>query len=269
ESGISANPEITSFAPPSPLNDTVCNWRTFNVTVNQTVNVSWYLNESFLHTNERTKEANCTLHAEVVGEHNVSAVATNANGTDMQTWIWNVSSLDIDGIPDRTQPNVTSLPTATNQGYMTLVLSNCTQLKNVTALPESPADPDYDYPFGLVSFEIMCENGTVEIIYNGTTDLAGYTYRKYGPTTPGNLGTTGWYDFSTYATIAGNRVTLSFQDDRLGDDTGDDGVIVDQGGPGIPGAVAQVPALTPVGLLALIGILSMVLAVATSKRKKK
>ena len=152
---------------------------------------------------------------------------------------------------------------------MTLVLSNCTQLRNVTALPESPADPDYDYPFGLVSFEIPCENGTVNITYHGAGDLTGYTYRKYGPTTPGNPETTGWYDFSTYATIAGNGVTLSFQDDRLGDNIGGDGKIVDPGGPGNPGAVAQVPALTPVGLLALIGILSMVLAVATSKRKKK
>ncbi|MCD6456838.1 MAG: right-handed parallel beta-helix repeat-containing protein, partial [Methanophagales archaeon] len=42
---------ITSFAPSSPVNDTVCTWRTFNVTVNQTVNVSWYLNNSLLHTN--------------------------------------------------------------------------------------------------------------------------------------------------------------------------------------------------------------------------
>lgn len=175
-----------------------------------------------------------------------------------------------DGIPDRTQPNVTSLPTATNQGYMTLVLSNCTQLQNVTALTEAPDDPDYDYPYGLVSFVIPCENGTVEIIYHDpAADLTGHTYRKYGPTTPGDDGTTAWYDFSTYATIAGNRVTLSFQDDRLGDDTGDDGKIVDQGGPGTPGAAATVPALTPIGLLALIGILSMVLAVATSKRKKK
>ena len=36
-------------------------------------------------------EANCTLHAEVPGEHNVSAIASNANGTVMQTWIWNVT----------------------------------------------------------------------------------------------------------------------------------------------------------------------------------
>ena len=279
-----APPNITSYAPPSPVNDTVCTWRKFNVTANQTVNVSWYLNESFLHTNESVTEANCTLHAEFVGENNVSAVAENANGTDMQTWIWNVDDGDgvfnavedgapnegdgnWDGIPDRTQPNVTSLPTATNRGYMTLVLSNCTQLKNVTALTESPADPDYDYPYGLVSFGIMCENGTVNITYHDAGDLTRYTYRKYGPTTPGNPETTGWYDFSTYAIIAGNWVTLSFQDDRLGDDTGNDGVIVDQGGPGNPGAVAQAPALTPIGLLALIGILSVVLAVATKRRK--
>jgi uncharacterized repeat protein (TIGR01451 family) len=86
-----APPNITSFAPPSPVNDTVCNWRAFNVTVNQTVNVSWYLNNTLQHTNVSTKEANYTLHAEVVGEHNVSAIASNANGTDMQTWVWNVT----------------------------------------------------------------------------------------------------------------------------------------------------------------------------------
>ena len=85
-------PNITSFAPPSPVNDTVCTWRTFNVTVNQTVNVSWYLNKSLLDTNVSTKEANYTLHAEFVGDNNVSAVAENANGTDMQTWVWNVTS---------------------------------------------------------------------------------------------------------------------------------------------------------------------------------
>ena len=81
---VFAPPNITSFAPISPVNDTVCTWRTFNVTVNQTVNVSWYLNESLLHTNESIREANYTLHAEFVGENNVSAKAENANRTDMQ-----------------------------------------------------------------------------------------------------------------------------------------------------------------------------------------
>nr|QNO51662.1 hypothetical protein IGDPAKFA_00016 [Methanosarcinales archaeon ANME-1 ERB6] len=53
--------------------------------------MSWYLNNSLLHTNESVREANYTLHAQYVGENNVSAVAKNANGTDMQTWVWNVT----------------------------------------------------------------------------------------------------------------------------------------------------------------------------------
>jgi parallel beta-helix repeat protein len=97
-----APPNITSFAPPSPVNDTVCNWRTFNVTVNQTVNVSWYLNGSHLFTNDSVTEANYTLHAQFVGDNNVSAVATNANGTDMQTWIWNVTAAPVFGAPNIT-----------------------------------------------------------------------------------------------------------------------------------------------------------------------
>jgi hypothetical protein len=84
-------PNITSFAPPSPVNDTVCNWRTFNVTVNQTVNVSWYVSGSLLSTNQSVTEANYTLHADMPGEHNVTAIAANINGTAMQTWIWNVA----------------------------------------------------------------------------------------------------------------------------------------------------------------------------------
>ena len=91
---------ITSFAPPSPVNDTVCTWRTFNVTVNQEVNVSWYLNNSLLHTNHSITEANYTLHAEFVGENNVSAKAENATkGTAMQTWVWNVAAAPKPPVP--------------------------------------------------------------------------------------------------------------------------------------------------------------------------
>jgi PKD repeat protein len=88
---LKAPPEITFYDPKSPVNDTVCTWRTFNVTVNQTVNVSWYLNDTFQFTNESVREAKCTLHAAVAGEHNVTANASNANGTDTQTWDWNVT----------------------------------------------------------------------------------------------------------------------------------------------------------------------------------
>ena len=88
-----APPNITSFAPPSPVNDTVCNWTTFNVTVNQTVNVTRYLNGTAqVPKNVSVTEANFSFHAQYLGVHNVSTVAENANGTDMQTWVWNVTA---------------------------------------------------------------------------------------------------------------------------------------------------------------------------------
>ncbi|MFZ2071432.1 MAG: hypothetical protein WAV32_07555 [Halobacteriota archaeon] len=105
-----APPAITSFAPSSPVNDTVCNWRTFNVTMNQTVNVSWYLNDSLRFINESVSEANCLLHADVPGEHNVSAIAANPNGTDMQTWIWNVTPAPTCNISLATGWNMITLP---------------------------------------------------------------------------------------------------------------------------------------------------------------
>ncbi|MEA2052530.1 MAG: NosD domain-containing protein, partial [Euryarchaeota archaeon] len=85
--------EITSFAPLSYVDDTVGNGRAFNVTVSQAANVSWYLNDMLVLTNESVREAKCTLHADVVGVHNVTAIASNANGSDMQLWIWNVTEL--------------------------------------------------------------------------------------------------------------------------------------------------------------------------------
>jgi PGF-CTERM protein len=88
-----AAPNITSSAPESPVNDTYCTWTKFNVSVDQTVNVTWYLNETAqTPVNESVTEANYTFHAEYICENNVSALAENANGTDMQTWVWNVTA---------------------------------------------------------------------------------------------------------------------------------------------------------------------------------
>ena len=86
-----APPEITSFAPPSPVYDHTCALRTFNVTLDQTANVNWYLDDRFLFTDVSVTEAECSFEPYVTGEHNVSAIAANQNGTDMQTWIWNAA----------------------------------------------------------------------------------------------------------------------------------------------------------------------------------
>ncbi|NBB96452.1 MAG: hypothetical protein GVY16_12040, partial [Planctomycetes bacterium] len=142
-----------------------------------------------------------------------------------------------DSIPDADQPGVASLPTATGRGYMTLaVAGGCGELQQVGAVDPNalPADPAGNpYPSGLVEFRLPCETALVDVTYHDadTLNFVTSTYRKYGPITPGDVSTTAWYDFSDFAVVVGNTWTLDLADDRLGDDTGDDGVIVDQGGP--------------------------------------
>jgi hypothetical protein len=72
------------------VSDTEGATRTFNITINQNVNVSWQINGTVIQTNESKTEASYTNVSANVGTWNVSAIATNANGTDMQTWTWAV-----------------------------------------------------------------------------------------------------------------------------------------------------------------------------------
>ena len=88
-----APPCIVSYAPVSAaISDTESATRTFNVTVNQTVNVSWLVNGTQVQYNNTggVTEASYTNTSAILGTWNVSAVASNTNGTDMQTWIWTV-----------------------------------------------------------------------------------------------------------------------------------------------------------------------------------
>ena len=168
-------------------------------------------------------------------------ITTDSDGDGIDDSIENAGPNGGDGnndsTPDAEQSNVASVPTATGRGYMTLATSGaCTALQQVAAVDSAslPADPDSSaYPFGLVEFRLSCETAIVEVVFHDAAagELADSTYRKYGPVTPGDTATTAWYDFSDYATLTGNTWTLDLADDRLGDDTGDDGIIVDQGGP--------------------------------------
>jgi hypothetical protein len=146
-----------------------------------------------------------------------------------------------DGIPDSQQAHVASLPDGEDAGYVTAELTGgCAELLNVAAISEDEAtipDPAYDYSNGLVEFELPCEVATVELLFHGGS-FPNATYRKYGPTTPGDPLTDAWYDFpdATFSTrdIGGNTVAvveLTLRDGYLGDDTGFDSMIVDVGGP--------------------------------------
>ena len=170
-----------------------------------------------------------------------------------------------DGLPDSEQSRVASLPTATGRGYMTLVLTNdgCSQMEQVAAVNPATLPPDSPvvaYPFGLVEFTLPCETAIVDVIYQEASALEfqNATYRKYGPVIPGDLGSIAWYDFSSFASVNQTTWTLDLADNRLGDDTGDDGVIIDQGGP----AISIDPLIVPVNqpwALALMMLLMLAL----------
>jgi hypothetical protein len=171
-----------------------------------------------------------------------------------------------DGTPDAEQANVTSLPTAVGRGYMTVVVSGaCAELQQVAAIDSAslPADQNSGgYPFGLVEFRLPCESAIIEVIYHDAAagEFADSTYRKYGPVTPGDTATTAWYDFSEFANHSGNVWTLELADDRLGDDTGNDGIIVDQGGPSMPAMPPTAVSVNSPWALLLLVLSSLILA---------
>jgi len=142
-----------------------------------------------------------------------------------------------DGIPDRSQDHVTSLPTG--GGYLTLVSPVGTVLKNVRIAPNAaPADLPLgvSFPFGLLAFEVTGitpgASITVDILYPSSPSVT--DYYKYGPL-PGSL-TPLWYDFSsdgtTGAVLTPGRARLTFVDGARGDDDlTANGRITDDGGP--------------------------------------
>ena len=90
--GPAPMPNITGYAPSSPVSDAEGAARAFNITVNQTVNVSWRINGTEVQTNESVTEASYTNTSAATGTWNVSAIASNANGTDMRQWDWIVTA---------------------------------------------------------------------------------------------------------------------------------------------------------------------------------
>jgi hypothetical protein len=147
-----------------------------------------------------------------------------------------------DGVPDRLQTHVVSLPTP-NGAYITLVAPEGARLTEYGVMAASGLDAppgDVDFEFGILSFTIngitLGSAATLAIHYPADAVLE--TYYKYGPTPddPDDH----WYEFlydgETGAEIDGiNKViTLRFVDAARGDDLlQTDGRIIDLGGSGI------------------------------------
>lgn len=85
-------PDITGYGP-SSASDTAGDSRTFNVTANQSVNATWYINGTAVHYNvTNITNANYTNASAVEGTWNVTVVVNNTNGTDSQMWTWTVNA---------------------------------------------------------------------------------------------------------------------------------------------------------------------------------
>ncbi len=184
-----------------------------------------------------------------------------------------------DGIRDVFQPEVTSLPSATGQGYITVVTppigaGGCGQNLNVQTTVETPDDPLYTFPWGMVRFDLPCPGPVqVTIIFHGTSDLSGAEYRKNGPMAPA-FGAPQWYPmpgvvFGT--TIVGGQTvataTFTLTDGIIGDGTGVDGTIFDPGGPAILAPPVAVPTMTGWGI-AVFMILVLIGTVYYVRRKR-
>jgi PGF-pre-PGF domain-containing protein len=91
----SGAPSITVSSPGSPINTITGATISFNITANQIVNITWYINGTSKQTNSSVKSAVYTNTSAVSGIWNVTAIANNTNGSVSQMWIWNVQSSDI------------------------------------------------------------------------------------------------------------------------------------------------------------------------------
>ena len=131
---------------------------------------------------------------------------------------------NLDTIADRLQADVTYVPPHTSarpsspnappsnndfavqvtpQAGGTCVQTQDVQAKSATA---NGADPiaknlNYRYDVDLAQFEILnCASTTVKITYPNFTFGAGWTFRFFGPATPGDNASIKYYDFSQHAT---------------------------------------------------------------------
>jgi len=154
-----------------------------------------------------------------------------------------------DGIPDWQQGNVTSIHTFDGSYYVTLACSGGS-LRDVRTMDNphpQDAPQDADFPWGFFSFQIELDPGVTEatVTLYLPQDSDPTTYYKYGPTS--DYQADHWYVFlyddqtRTGAEINGNVITLHFADGERGDDDlARNGMIVDQGGPGVPAIAPSV-----------------------------
>lgn len=110
----------------------------------------------------------------------------------------------------------TPAPLGAAPGWFTVKLldGDCPQLVDVAPVDTAtlPGDAGHAHPFGLLRFEApRCPGATIEVTYHGAAFGSGWSWRLYGPSTPGDAATIGWHDAGAVViTQIANRWKLAF-----------------------------------------------------------
>ena len=147
---VSLPVNITAWNPiEAVVNNAEGELRIFNISINQTVNISWQINGTEVQTNESVTEAAYTNTSAVVGTWNVSAISTNTTTglSDMHTWIWSVTLTST--VTPTPAVNITSTPTPSPS-----VTPTPTSKPSITPTPVStptPSPPGFEAGFAFAA----------------------------------------------------------------------------------------------------------------------
>jgi parallel beta-helix repeat protein len=162
-----------------------------------------------------------------------------------------------------------SMETATGSGTVVLSTSDGyfadSFCMNESDLPDE-GKPPLEFPHGFFCFKVAGLEPGQTIYITLTLPLPVPPDSQYWICQDGE-----WYPIPIESNDGDNVIIIQLTDGGTGDeDEKENCVIVEPGGLGNPREVAaKVPALTPLGILALIGVLSIVLALSIKRRRKR
>jgi hypothetical protein len=81
---------VTSFSPPSDPTTTQGTAQTFNIVLNRTANVTWYMNGTQVQSNTSVTSASYTNSTAGIGNYNITTIANDSYDSALRTWNWTV-----------------------------------------------------------------------------------------------------------------------------------------------------------------------------------
>ena len=137
-------PEITGVPEEEVVSSTEGESLSFEVTVDQRVDISWQINGTEVQTDEDITGAIYTNTSAVAGTWNVSAIATSTETelSSMHMWIWSVASIETEALEETPTPTPTSAPGVTPTPTPTLAPGETAKPALPKPTPKPTAPPE-------------------------------------------------------------------------------------------------------------------------------